>query len=93
MVLCCVDSVLLSNYFELKLHDELVDLLCVHSFCSCKVILYRSWFVFLCQGGCMAFRRKKIPRRKSRRSFTKGALRVHKKNGGKSRVMRGGYRL
>ncbi len=41
----------------------------------------------------MAFRRKKIPRRKSRRSFTKGALRVHKKNGGKSRVMRGGYRL
>ncbi len=42
----------------------------------------------------MAFRRKKIPRRKSRRTFTKGALRVHKKNGsGTSRVMRGGYRL
>ncbi len=41
----------------------------------------------------MAFRRKKIPRGKSRRSFTKGALRVHKKNGSKGRVMRGGYRL
>ncbi len=41
----------------------------------------------------MAFRgRKKIPRRKSRRSFTKGALRVHKKNG-RSRIMRGGIRL
>ncbi len=42
----------------------------------------------------MGFRRKKIPRRNSRRSFTKGALRVHKKNGSsKTRVMRGGIRL
>lgn len=37
-------------------------------------------------------RRRRIPRKKSRRSFTKGALRVHKKNGS-GRVMRGGYRL
>lgn len=40
----------------------------------------------------MAFRRKKIPRRKSRKSFTKGALRVHKKNSS-ARVMRGGIRI
>ncbi len=39
----------------------------------------------------MAFRRK-IPKKKSRRSFTKGALRVNKKNTG-SKVMRGGIRL
>ncbi len=39
----------------------------------------------------MAFRRNKIPKRKSRKSFTKGALRVHKKN--TRGVMRGGIRI
>ncbi len=37
-------------------------------------------------------RRRRIPKKKSRRSFTKGALRVHKKNT-QDRIMRGGYRL
>lgn len=41
----------------------------------------------------MAYRRK-MSRRHSRKSFTRGAGRVHKKNfTGSSRVMRGGVRL
>ncbi len=40
----------------------------------------------------MPRRGRKMGKRKSRRSFTKGALRVHKKNT-QDRVMRGGYRL
>ncbi len=38
-------------------------------------------------------RRGKMNRRKSKRSFTKGAVRVHPKNGMKARPMRGGIRL
>ncbi len=41
----------------------------------------------------MARYRKKISRKKSRRSFTRGAMRVHKKNSVSARPMRGGYRL
>ncbi len=40
----------------------------------------------------MPKRRMKIPRRKSRRSFTAGAMKVHKKNA-QGKIMRGGYRL
>ncbi len=38
-------------------------------------------------------RRSKISRRKSKRSFTKGAVRVHPRNGQQARPMRGGIRL
>ena len=42
----------------------------------------------------MPGRRSKMNRRKSKRSFTKGATRVHRKNGGgRARPMRGGIRL
>lgn len=40
----------------------------------------------------MAFKRKKLTRKSSRRSFKKGAKRIHKKNA-PSRVQRGGIRL
>ncbi len=40
----------------------------------------------------MAFRRK-IDRKKSKRSFTKGATRVHRRNSQSGRPMRGGIRL
>lgn len=36
--------------------------------------------------------RRPIPRKKSRKLFTKTAKKVHRKNGG-ARVMRGGFRL
>ena len=39
----------------------------------------------------VVMRRGKMSRRKSRSTFTRGALRVHSKN--RSRVMRGGIRL
>ncbi len=38
-------------------------------------------------------KRYKMNRRKSKRSFTKGAVKVHRKNGGGARPMRGGIRL
>ncbi len=38
-------------------------------------------------------RRKKMNRKKSKRSFTKGAVRVHRKNSFGPRPMRGGIRL
>lgn len=38
-------------------------------------------------------KRRRINRRKSRRSFSKGAARVHRKNAPRSTIMRGGYRL
>lgn len=41
----------------------------------------------------MRGKRKRIPRRASRRSFTRNALRVHRKNGLHDVVMRGGIRL
>ncbi len=40
----------------------------------------------------MAFKRKRIKRRKSRKLFTKGAKKVHRKNG-LTNPMRGGIRL
>lgn len=40
----------------------------------------------------MAYKRHKMSRKKSRRSFTRGAVRVHKKNSS-GRPMRGGIRL
>jgi len=40
----------------------------------------------------MAFRRRKMNRRKSKRQFTKGATRVHRRNVS-GRPMRGGIRL
>ncbi len=40
----------------------------------------------------MAFKRKRIGRRKSRKSFKKGAMKVHRKNG-LTNPMRGGIRL
>jgi len=40
----------------------------------------------------MAFRRKKMGRRRSKRHFTKNALRVHRRNSGVG-PMRGGIRL
>lgn len=41
----------------------------------------------------MPRKRARIPRKKSRKSFTKGALRVHRKNAVQGTVMRGGIRL
>ncbi len=41
----------------------------------------------------MAYKRHKMSRKKSRRSFTRGATRVHKKNISSGRPMRGGIRL
>lgn len=41
----------------------------------------------------MAFKRQKMGRKNSRKVFTKGAQRVHPKNGLQSTVMRGGIRL
>ncbi len=38
-------------------------------------------------------KRFKMNRRKSKRSFTKGATRIHRKNGMSARPMRGGIRL
>lgn len=38
-------------------------------------------------------KRYKMNRRKSKRTFTKGAVRVHRKNGMSARPMRGGIRL
>ena len=38
-------------------------------------------------------RRRKMNRRKSKKSFTQGALRVHPKNRMQGRPMRGGIRL
>lgn len=38
-------------------------------------------------------KRRKMNRKKSRRNFTRNALRVHRKNGMRSVVMRGGIRL
>ncbi len=38
-------------------------------------------------------RRSKMKRSKSKRSFTKGAVKVHRKNGISGRAMRGGIRL
>ncbi len=38
-------------------------------------------------------KRYKMNRRKSKRSFTKGAVKVHRKNGMSARPMRGGIRL
>ncbi len=40
----------------------------------------------------MAYRRK-MSRKKSRRSFTRGATRIHKRNFSSGRPMRGGIRL
>ncbi len=40
----------------------------------------------------MAFKRNKMSRKKSKRSFTKGATRVHRRNIS-GRPMRGGIRL
>ncbi len=37
--------------------------------------------------------RKKLGKSSSKRSFTKNAMRVHRKNGARSPVMRGGIRL
>ena len=50
------------------------------------------WVVSFTGGVKMARRRKRISRKKSRKSFTRGALRVHPKNT-RSSVMRGGIRL
>lgn len=76
------------------------------AFAFCQVLVYcgrvgdhgqaiaRQYFtdlLFLFQGGFMA-RRFKMSRGKSRRSFTKGAQRVHRKNFG-GNPMRGGIRL
>ncbi len=38
-------------------------------------------------------KRKRISKKKSRRSFTRNALRVHRVNGRSGSVMRGGIRL
>lgn len=38
-------------------------------------------------------KRQKMSRKSSKRSFTKGAMRVHKKNSPTRGVMRGGIRL
>ena len=38
-------------------------------------------------------RRRKLGRRQSRKMFTKGAMRTHRKNGMGDMVMRGGIRL
>lgn len=40
----------------------------------------------------MAYRRK-MSKRKSKRNFTKNAVRSHRKNGLQARPMRGGHRL
>lgn len=49
-------------------------------------------FSFSHVGVIMAFKRKSLKRRKSRRLFTKGAKKVHRKNG-ITNPMRGGIRL
>ncbi len=41
----------------------------------------------------VAFKRKRIAKKKSRRNFTRNALRVHRVNGRSGSVMRGGIRL
>lgn len=38
-------------------------------------------------------RRKKLRKKRSRKIFTRGAMRVHPRNGLKERPMRGGIRL
>ncbi len=55
-------------------------------------IVWKARFLLKVGGFDMA-RRQKMNRRKSKKSFTKGAVRVHRKNGMRSPVMRGGIRL
>lgn len=41
----------------------------------------------------MSYKRSRMSRKSSRRNFSRGAKRVHRKNHGGARIMRGGYRL